>query len=124
MMIKLGKENSMNKSIKKYIAGLAAVLMIFSSAGCGQNGVQPAPAADDTSSSQSVEQTDEQNTAQASSPLSVPVKLNADGDIDMDAALSYETDLDALIAKLEAKTKDDSRTVSENTNPETLALYK
>ena len=45
-----------------------------------------------------------------------PIAVDADGNIDMDVALKYETDVDALIKKLEAKTPDGSKPVSENTN--------
>ena len=64
--------------------------------------------------------TDNANTEQLRSN---PIAVDADGNIDMDVALKYETDVDALIKKLEAKTPDGSKPVSENTNEETLELF-
>lgn len=54
--------------------------------------------------------------------LSNPVKLDENGDIDMEVALSYETDFDKFLADLDGKTIDG--TVSDNTNEETKALYE
>lgn len=59
----------------------------------------------------------------SSTALSNPVKVTADGDVDMDVALAYETDFDALKAELEAKTPDGTDTVSDNTNPATQKVF-
>ena len=61
--------------------------------------------------------------AGCSEELSPPVKLDEDGDVDMDAALEYETDIDALLAELEAKPVDPTKPVSENTNKKTLEVF-
>jgi mannan endo-1,4-beta-mannosidase len=50
--------------------------------------------------------------------------MTADGDVDMEVALSYETDFDALIKQLDERTVSDDHPVSQNTNPETLELYR
>ena len=54
-------------------------------------------------------QPDDGNTEQKL--RSNPIAVDADGNIDMDVALKYETDVDALIKKLEAKTPDGSKPV-------------
>ena len=46
--------------------------------------------------------------------------LTEDGDIDMEKALAYQTDFEALKASLDAKTVDPSKPVSENSNEDTL----
>lgn len=52
-----------------------------------------------------------------------PVAVDEFGEVDMEKALSYETDIDALIEKLEAKEVDPSKPVSENVNKKTLAVF-
>lgn len=56
-------------------------------------------------------------------PLSNPVKVDGDGDVDMEAALAYETDIDALLAELDSKPVDPEKPVSENTNAKTLEVF-
>lgn len=60
---------------------------------------------------------------QSRSSAQIPLLSTLTATIDMDVALKYETDVDALIKKLEAKTPDGSKPVSENTNEETLELF-
>ena len=109
---------------------LAASLAVSSLSACGTTtdsgneqssaGVQQSQSGDVTASSE------DNNNASAvtDKPLSNPVAMTADGDVDMETALKYETDFDALIAQLDAKTVSEDHPVSENTNPETLALYR
>ncbi|MCM1055440.1 MAG: glycoside hydrolase family 26 protein [Bacteroides sp.] len=52
-----------------------------------------------------------------------PVAVDEFGDVDMEAALAYETDVDALLEKLEAKEVDPSKPVSENSNKKTLEVF-
>lgn len=59
----------------------------------------------------------------SSSALSNPVATDENGDVDMSVALAYETDVDALLAKLAEKPVDPSKPVSENTNEKTLAVF-
>ena len=56
--------------------------------------------------------------------LSNPVAMTADGDVDMDAALAYETDFDKLKEQLDSMKTDPDHPVSQNSNPETIALYR
>ena len=55
--------------------------------------------------------------------LSNPVATDESGDVDMEVALAYQTDIDALLASLAEKPVDPSKPVSENTNPKTLAVF-
>ena len=103
--------------MKKILAAILAVSMILSMAAC--SGDNTSGNADSGSASEST--SDNSNTEQKL--RSNPIAVDADGNIDMDVALKYETDVDALIKKLEAKTPDGSKPVSENTNEETLELF-
>lgn len=61
--------------------------------------------------------------SQSSAPLSNPVKVTADGDVDMEVALSYQTDIDALLKQLDEKEIDGTKPVSENTNEITQEVF-
>lgn len=52
-----------------------------------------------------------------------PVAVDEWGDVDMDVALAYETDIDALVAKLEEKEVDPSKPVSEHSSKKTLEVF-
>ncbi len=52
-----------------------------------------------------------------------PVAVDENGEVDMDVALSYQTDVDALIEELEAQPVDGSKPVSKNANEETVKLF-
>ena len=56
--------------------------------------------------------------------LSNPIALNSEGDIDMDAALAYETDYEAMKAYFESREVDPTKPVSENaqTNEKTMEV--
>ena len=95
--------------MKKILSLLLTAAMIISIAGCEQNSPQG-----DTTTSQG-------ETQEAA--LSNPVKLTEDGDIDMEAALAYQTDIDALVASLEAKEINPEDTVSDNTNEKTTKVF-
>lgn len=98
--------------MKRIIAAVLAVSLILSATACS-GGDTSAPADSATTSGNSEER-----------PLrSNPIAVDEDGNIDMEVALKYETDVDALIKKLEAKTPDGTKPVSENTNEETLELF-
>ena len=58
-----------------------------------------------------------------SEPLSTPVAVDEYGEVDMETALAYETDIDALIARLEAKEIDPTDTVSDNSSSATMAVF-
>lgn len=55
--------------------------------------------------------------------LSNPVAVDEDGDVNMEIALAYETDIDALLEKLAEKPVDPTKPVSENTNKKTLEVF-
>lgn len=57
--------------------------------------------------------------------LSNPIALNIEGDIDMDTALAYETDYEAMKAYFESREVDPTKPVSENaqTNEKTMEVW-
>ena len=57
--------------------------------------------------------------------LSNPIALNSEGDIDMDTALAYETDYEAMKAYFESWEVDPTKPVSENaqTNEKTMEVW-
>ena len=57
--------------------------------------------------------------------LSNPIALNREGDIDMDTALAYETDYEAMKAYFESREVDPTKPVSENaqTNEKTMEVW-
>lgn len=88
--------------------------------------------ADSTPESSAAESTaaestaDEQPDAEPEKELlSNPIALTADGDIDMDVALAYQTDVDAVKASFEAKEVDPTQPVSENArnNEKTMEVW-
>ncbi len=107
---------------KRITAAVLAASIMLTASGCGTDNGSQQPA-NDTQSIQN-DQPAEQPEQTEAEPMSVPVKFTADGEIDMEAALSYTTDFDALQAQLDAKQASPDHPVSENTNEETLALYK
>ncbi len=112
---------------------LAAVMLVSALSACSGNGnsndqtnsQSAAPTTDQSTSADNGNSANVQDTAgQNSTALSNPVAMTEDGDVDMEVALKYETDFDALKAKLDAKKVSDDHPVSENSNPETVALYQ
>lgn len=57
--------------------------------------------------------------------LSNPIALNSEGDIDMDTALAYETDYEAMKEYFESREVDPTKPVSENaqTNEKTMEVW-
>lgn len=106
--------------MKKFISAVLAAAMAVSLAACTKSSVDESTPSD-SSASDAV--TSDSNTEGGS--LSNPVKFNEEGDIDMDAALSYETDFDALKASLAEKTVDLDQPVSENArkNENTMEIF-
>jgi len=99
------------KIMRKILATILAISMTISLCAC--NGENTSTTGTNDSSS----------TEQNSKPLSNPVAVDENGEVDMKVALSYETDFDALLKDLESREPDGSKPVSKNTNPETLALF-
>lgn len=84
--------------MKRTLAAILAVSMILSVTACNDS---TASGNGDNSGNTASSATDNANTEQKL--RSNPIAVDADGNIDMDVALKYETDVDALIKKLEAK---------------------
>lgn len=98
------------KYLKKITAILLAAAMLAS---CE---AEPSQSPDPTA-------TPAQEAAPAEKPLSNPVAVDENGDVDMEVALSYETDFDALLKSLDEKTVNEGETVSNQTNQKTQELY-
>lgn len=103
--------------MKRTIAALLAAAMILSLTACdknaassGESQIDSAPASSDTTN----ESAAPDDGAEELPILSNPVKRTADGDIDMQAALSYTTDFDALKAELASREVDPAQPVSLN----------
>lgn len=105
------KKTSLSKRI-------AAVLLAASTLASCSGNTEQAPA--DTSAATDTAVTTDNS---ASAPLSNPVAVDKNGDVDMEVALAYETDFDALLKSLDEKTVADGDTVSDNTNEKTQQLY-
>lgn len=111
--------------MKKYISALMAAVMVISISGCSgdQNVSDGGAVSSDGAIVSTAEAVSDGGAAEApAEPLSNPVAM-IDGDVDMEKALGYQTDMDALVASLEAKTIDPTKPVSENSNEETLAVF-
>lgn len=111
----------------KLISVLAASAFVISAlSGCNASEQSSANDTAQTEAPQAEgsQTTDAPVTEPAPEALSNPVAMTADGDVDMTVALQYETDFDALLKKLDSRTVSDDHPVSENTNPETLELYR
>lgn len=115
--------------MRKFISIMLAAAMALSLTACGKSDT---PAESTSSAAESSSPA----TGEASVPdgdsgsdgaqlLSNPIALTEDGDIDMDVALAYETDFDALKASFEAKEVDATKPVSENaqTNEKTMEVW-
>lgn len=92
----------------KYVPAFALILSMLLTA-CSPDGNSA-----DTTSTQ---------TTDAPSELSVPVVTDEDGEVDMEVALAYKTDVEALKAELAAKPVNADDTVSENTNAKTKKVF-
>ena len=102
------------KTTKRLTALLIAASMLCS---CGTQGGSEAS---DTAVSDGVTDGSAQTPSE---PLSNPVAVDADGNVDMTVALAYETDFDAFLANLDAKGTTGDDTVSDNTNAKTQAVF-
>ncbi len=103
--------------MKKFKRIIAAVLAVSMLASCNQGGEST-----DTTTAPS----DSAETNASETPaklLSNPIAVDENGNVDMEVALAYETDFDALMASLDAKTPDGTDTVSDNTNEKTKVVF-
>lgn len=102
--------------MKRYLSALLAAVMLLSVTACGGSS---------TSVSEGTSAVTEESSvpAEPDAPKSNPVALDENGDIDMEVALAYQTDYEALKASLEAKTVDPDKPVSENASETTLEVF-
>ena len=115
--------------MKKIISTLLAAAMLVSMAACTSD------TSNEGGTSSSVSDTSAQGSSEAEGGasadgeeaekplLSNKIPLTEDGDIDMTAALAYQTDYEAFKAAVEAKTVDATKPVSENSNEDTLEVF-
>ncbi len=117
-----------NTTFVKLLAGVTACVLCMtavSACGNGGNGDNGGTSATAGEPGNTEVQTGDTGADEAgAAPLSNPVAMTADGDVDMTVALQYETDFDALLKQLDEKKVSDDHPVSENSNPETVELYR
>lgn len=107
--------------MRKITAGILALSLALSLCACDQTSSSNVPSDGQTSSADGQNpSTEQQGTG---SFATNPVKVDENGEVDMEAALAYETDVDALLKELEATTPDPTKPVSKNANEETVALF-
>lgn len=109
--------------MKRILCAILAAAMIFSVTACSQK-TQPENGETPADTSASAEDTPASPDGETPA-LSNPVKMTEDGDIDMTAALAYETDFDALKAELASREVDLDNPVSLNArnNPATMEVW-
>ncbi len=109
--------------MKKFLSIMLAAAMALTLTACSKSSSSSQESSD--SSVQSGSTAEAQAPAGEAATLSNPVKLTEDGDIDMEAALAYQTDFDALKASLDAKEVDPTKPVSENAqkNEKTMEVW-
>lgn len=124
----------MRIDMKKFLSIMLAAAMALTLTACGNQSESSVTSAETSGSAAESSTPDtsaqEQDAAQTAQPeetelLSNPIKLTEDGDIDMDTALAYETDYEAMKAYFESKEVDPSKPVSENaqTNEKTMEVW-
>ena len=109
--------------MKKFLSIMLAAAMALSLTACNNS----------SASSESSGSSAAASTAESQAPaesgdgqlLSNPIALNSEGDIDMDTALAYETDYEAMKAYFESREVDPTKPVSENaqTNEKTMEVW-
>lgn len=118
--------------MKKFLSIMLAAAMALSLTACNNSS-----ASSESSGSSAAESPADSgaaaSTAESQAPaesgdgqlLSNPVALNSEGDIDMDTALAYETDYEAMKAYFESREVDPTKPVSENaqTNEKTMEVW-
>ena len=115
--------------MKRIIAGILALAMIISVTACDSQGQNSNIDAQESNAQESGAEETSGAAVEGAIPgltgsfSEHPVAVDEDGKVDMDVALQYETDVDALIEELEAQPVDGSKPVSKNANEETIALF-
>lgn len=103
----------MKKNIRRILSIMLVCAMLTATA-CGD-------------SNESVEQTPEVTTLTEVVDITESnnsIVLTPEGDIDMEVALAYQTDIDAFLAEMEAKEVNPNETVSDNTNAKTQKVFE
>lgn len=118
--------------MKKILSIMLAAAMALSLTACNNSSASSSGGSAAESPEDSSAAPDAASTAEAPADasgdgelLSNPIALNSEGDIDMDAALAYETDYEAMKAYFESKEVDPSKPVSENAqkNEKTMEVW-
>lgn len=118
--------------MKKFLSIMLAAAMALSLTACNNSSASSessgSSAAESPADSGAAASTSEsQATAESGDGqlLSNPIALNSEGDIDMDTALAYETDYEAMKAYFESREVDPTKPVSENaqTNEKTMEVW-
>ena len=118
--------------MKKFLSIMLAAAMALSLTACNNSSASSessgSSAAESPAGSGAAASTAEsQATAESGDGqlLSNPIALNSEGDIDMDTALAYETDYEAMKAYFESREVDPTKPVSENaqTNEKTMEVW-
>ena len=118
--------------MKKFLSIMLAAAMVLSLTACNNSS-----ASSESSGSSAAESPADSgaaaSTAESQAPaesgdgqlLSNPIALNSEGDIDMDTALAYETEYEAMKAYFESREVDPTKPVSENaqTNEKTMEVW-
>lgn len=118
--------------MKKFLSIMLAAAMALSLTACNNSSTSS-----ESSGSSAAERPADSgaaaSTAESQAPaesgdgqlLSNPIALNSEGDIDMDTALAYETDYEAMKAYFESREVDPTKPVSENaqTNEKTMEVW-
>lgn len=121
--------------MKKFLSIMLAAAMALSLTAC--NNSSASSESSESSGSSAAESPADSgaaaSTAESQAPaesgdgqlLSNPIALNSEGDIDMDTALAYETDYEAMKAYFESREVDPTKPVSENaqTNEKTMEVW-
>lgn len=118
--------------MKKFLSIMLAAAMALSLTACNNSSASSessgSSAAESPADSGAAASTAESQTTAESGDgqlLSNPIALNSEGDIDMDTALAYETDYEAMKAYFESREVDPTKPVSENaqTNEKTMEVW-
>ena len=117
--------------MKKFLSIMLAAAMALSLTAC--NTSSASSESSESSGSSAADSGAAASTAESQAPaesgdgqlLSNPIALNSEGDIDMDTALAYETDYEAMKAYFESREVDPTKPVSENaqTNEKTMEVW-
>lgn len=120
--------------MKKFLSIMLAAAMALSLTACNNSSASSESSSSGSSAAESpadsgaaASTAESQATAESGDGqlLSNPIALNSEGDIDMDTALAYETDYEAMKAYFESRDVDPTKPVSENaqTNEKTMEVW-